>query len=265
MVKKKDDFESLAREIGQLTEREAIERSQSRSPWLYGLLLVTLILTGIVVKEYVIENVIAPRSISQYAKKISTESEGTRRFPWTYKDFVKLDRNTEEASKTSLDQVLEQFGSPTSIELTTLYEGKDALNVNYLSDFDLDGYFGEVRLIFSEFDGKFTLVNKIFYGLPDIPYINEVGEMTHDWTGEDLKSLKVGEMSTGVGGVTVEEVIERFGPPSDVQGTGVNGYLTITLLYLNPDTGDNVSLNFIKSDGTDAYRLNQKSGETGIR
>ncbi|WP_161979111.1 hypothetical protein [Streptococcus sp. S784/96/1] len=265
MAKNRDEFETIVQEIEDIVEHTRRGGIRLRTIWIYLRIFLPLMIVGVVMYIFFFRDIKRYDTLSEYARNISITKGNKQKFAWTYDDFVKLDWDDQKVSETSLDEVLEKFGNPSGVEMISLDDSKESLQLSYGTMIGTGDSYGHVVLVFNDFDGEFTLTYKFFTDLDGIPYEDTVGEVTHFWTAEEFDSVKVGEEGSGVGGVKIEEFLKQFGPPSSIYSIGINDELTLTLNYSDFEGKNYVNFDFLRLDETGDFRLSRKDGEFRVK
>ena len=252
--KNENNFQHLEGELGKYLERKELDDKKRKSSYLFLLIgFLVLVISGYFFKMSLDTPVVTYKDLTSYVEHIRQVEEKT--FSWTYEEFEALDTQHSAVSKTRVEDVIKKYGAPTSLE-TSIYSSEyESLSLIYKMEHPLR----QVELLFVDFGGQLTLAAKMSSNLFPEPYEDIVGENSHDWTSQEFSDLRVGA-SNGEGGISLDEVLSTYGPVYAAESFGTVDYWTIGVRYLNDETGDNLSLLFIK-DGEGGYHLSQKSGD----
>lgn len=256
MVSNKNDLKSLETELEQVIERENLETGIKKPVWLYGILLVAILVLGFSAYSYFFGRQETYDNLDDYSESLVTDSQADTIKNWTYDDFKSLDWNVTSASKTTVSDIVDKFGTPSEITTGTIGGERESLTVYYKTPEGSSGARREVKLIFANFDDELTLMTKTFSNLPGVPYEDKIGKATHDWTQSEFNDLVVGD-SKGKGGINLDDVLNTYGSPGHLETFGYNDEIRLSLQYSN--VGDIIKLSFI-NDESDTFHLYQKSG-----
>ena len=206
-------------------------------------------------------------------KKIVEEDEEKFAFNWTLDNFVELKVENERTNSPTLEEVIAKYGKGSSVSF-----GTKGLTLTYktriidVPRYGSSGHPQEISLSFYDPDsnGKtYYLINKSAVYLDDNRYLSATkDEFVFKWKPEDMDTLKIGDSQHGKGGMTYQEVVERFGLPSHTNISGSDtdySPLTLQVNYINirrSDTerkSDRVSLTFKRQEDGRFYLANANS------
>lgn len=206
-------------------------------------------------------------------KKIVEEDEEKFAFNWTLDNFVELKVENERTNSPTLEEVIAKYGKGSSVSF-----GTKGLTLTYktriidVPRYGSSGHPQEISLSFYDPDsnGKtYYLINKSAVYLDDSRYLSATkDEFVFKWKPEDMDTLKIGDSQHGKGGMTYQEVVERFGLPSHTNISGSDtdySPLTLQVNYINirrSDTerkSDRVSLTFKRQEDGSFYLANANS------
>ena len=206
-------------------------------------------------------------------KKIVEEDEEKFAFNWTLDNFVELKVENERTNSPTLEEVIAKYGKGSSVSF-----GTKGLTLTYktriidVPRYGSSGHPQEISLSFYDPDsnGKtYYLINKSAVYLDDSRYLSATkDEFVFKWKPEDMDTLKIGDSQHGKGGMTYQEVVERFGLPSHTNISGSDtdySPLTLQVNYINirrSDTerkSDRVSLTFKMQEDGSFYLANANS------
>ncbi|NQP64708.1 hypothetical protein HO908_03840 [Streptococcus suis] len=251
--KNEKDFHHLEGELGKYLERKELDEKGGKPKYLFIMTGILVLLIGGFLYKSLDTPVETYKDLSSYVEHISQVE--TKPFSWTYEKFEALDAHHSASSKTKVEDIIEKYGAPTSLE-TSIYSSEyESLRLLYQTEQPSR----QVELLFVDFGGQLTLASKNSSNLFPEPYEDIVGESSHDWTSQEFNNLRVGA-SNGEGGVSLDEVLSTYGPVYAAQSFGTVDYWTIRIQYLNHETSDNIFLDFTK-DGEGEYHLSQKHKE----
>ena len=162
-------------------------------------------------------------------KKIVEEDEEKFAFNWTLDNFVELKVENERTNSPTLEEVIAKYGKGSAVSFAT-----KGLTLTYktriidVPRYGSSGHPQEISLSFYDPDsnGKtYYLINKSAVYLDDSNYPSATkDEFVFKWKPEDMDTLKIGDSQYGKGGMTYQEVVERFGLPSElnIYGSGMS-------------------------------------------
>lgn len=195
-------------------------------------------------------------------KKIVEEDEEKFAFNWTLDNFVELKVGNGGTNSPTLEEVIAKYGKGSDVnfatkELILTYKTRIIDVPRYGSS----GHPQEISLGFYAPDSngkKYYLITKTAVYLDDIHNLPATkNEFVFKWKPEDMDTLTVGDSQHGRGGMTYQEVVERFGLPSHTNISGSDtdySPLTLQANYINirrSDTerkSDRVSLIFKRQE-----------------
>ena len=158
-------------------------------------------------------------------KKIVEEDEEKFAFNWTLDNFVELKVGNGGTNSPTLEEVIAKDGKGSDVnfatkELILTYKTRIIDVPRYGSS----GHPQEINLVFYDPDsnGKnYYLISKSAVYLDDSNYPSATkDEFVFKWKPEDMDTLTVGDSQYGKGGMTYQEVVGRFGLPSDINFSG---------------------------------------------
>ena len=206
-------------------------------------------------------------------KKIVEEDEEKFAFNWTLDNFVELKVENGGTNSPTLEEVIAKYGKGSAVSFAT-----KGLTLTYktriidVPRYGSSGHPQEISLSFYDPDsnGKtYYLINKSAVYLDDSRYLSATkDEFVFKWKPEDMDTLKIGDSQHGKGGMTYQEVVERFGLPSHTNISGSDtdySPLTLQVNYINirrSDTerkSDRVSLTFKMQEDGIFYLANANS------
>lgn len=197
-------------------------------------------------------------------KKIVEEDEEKFAFNWTLDNFVelKIAKVGEWESNPTLEEVITKYGKGSNVSFT-----ENGLTLTYktrivdVPRYGSSGHPQEISLGFYDPDSngkKYYLITKTAVYLDDIHNLPATkNEFVFKWKPEDIDTLKIGDWRYGKGGMTYQEVVERFGLPSHTNISGSDtdySPLTLQVNYINirrsntERKSDRVSLNFRRQE-----------------
>ena len=205
-------------------------------------------------------------------KKIVEEDEEKFSFNWTLDNFVELKRvKGGWGNHPTLEEVVSKYGKGSDVsfakkEVTLTYK----TSVKDVSRYGSSGHPQEISLSFYDPDsnGKiYYLINKSAVYLDDSRYLSATkDEFVFKWKPEDMDTLKIGDSQHGKGGMTYQEVVERFGLPSElnIYGSGMSDSpLSLRANYRNfrnlERKYDSVTLIFKRQEDGSFYLANATS------
>lgn len=152
-------------------------------------------------------------------KKIVEEDEDKFAFNWTLDNFVELKRvKGGWGNHPTLEEVIAKYGKGSAVSF-----GTKGLTLTYktrivdVPRYGASGHPQEISLVFYDPDsnGKnYYLISKSAVYLDDSNYPSATkDEFVFKWKPEDMDTLKIGDSQHGKGGMTYQEVVERFGLP----------------------------------------------------
>ena len=160
-------------------------------------------------------------------KKIVEEDEEKFAFNWTLDNFVelKIAKVGEWESNPTLEEVITKYGKGSNVSFT-----ENGLTLTYktrivdVPRYGSSGHPQEISLVFYDPDSngkKYYLITKTAVYLDDIHNLPATkNEFVFKWKPEDMDTLTVGDSQYGKGGMTYQEVVGRFGLPSDINFSG---------------------------------------------
>ena len=204
-------------------------------------------------------------------KKIVEEDEEKFAFNWTLDNFVELKVENGGTNSPTLEEVIAKYGKGSAVSFAT-----KGLTLTYktriidVPRYGSSGHPQEIRLSFYDPDsnGKtYYLINKSAVYLDDSRYPSATkDEFVFKWKQEDMDTLKIGDSQHGKGGMTYQEVVERFGLPSElnIYGSGMsNSPLSLQANYRNfrniERKYDSVTLTFKRQEDGSFYLANANS------
>ena len=204
-------------------------------------------------------------------QKIVEEDEEKFAFNWTLDNFVELKVGNGGTNSPTLEEVIAKYGKGSAVSFAT-----KGLTLTYktriidVPRYGSSGHPQEIRLSFYDPDsnGKtYYLINKIAVYLDDSNYPSATkDEFVFKWKPEDMDTLKIGDSQYGKGGMTYQEVVERFGFPSElnIYGSGMSGSpLSLQSNYRNfrniERKYDSVTLTFKRQEDGRFYLANANS------
>lgn len=186
-------------------------------------------------------------------------------FKWTIKGFTDLEFSGYDARNgTDIKKVIKKFGKASNASLSD--DGK-RLVLEYREK-SSEGR-GNASLRFSkQYDGKFILSSGSLYGI-NTDAVKTVSRQQYKstWTQKDMDDLKKGDSYSGEGGTGLKEVIEKHGNPTgateSIRNSGEGFIYQLELTYSSANRDDEtkldyVSLDFVRSEGSDDYLLKHK-------
>lgn len=204
-------------------------------------------------------------------QKIVEEDEEKFAFNWTLDNFVELKVENGGTNSPTLEEVIAKYGKGSAVSfatkgLTLTYKTRIIDVPRYVSS----GHPQEIRLSFYDPDsnGKtYYLINKSAVYLDDSRYPSATkDEFVFKWKQEDMDTLKIGDSQHGKGGMTYQEVVERFGLPSElnIYGSGMSDSpLSLQANYRNfrniERKYDSVTLTFKRQEDGRFYLANANS------
>ena len=208
-------------------------------------------------------------------KKIVEEDKEQFAFNWTLDNFVelKIAKVGEWENNPTLEEVITKYGKGSNVSFT-----ENGLTLTYktrivdVPRYGSSGHPQEISLGFYAPDSngkKYYLITKTAVYLDDIHNLPATkNEFVFKWKPEDMDTLTVGDSQHGKGGMTYQEVVERFGLPSHTNISGSDtdySPLTLQANYINirrSDTerkSDRVSLIFKRQEDGSFYLANANS------
>lgn len=162
-------------------------------------------------------------------QKIVEEDKEKFAFNWTLDNFVELKVENGGTNSPTLEEVIAKYGKGSAVSFAT-----KGLTLTYktriidVPRYGASGHPQEISLSFYDPDsnGKtYYLINKSAVYLDDSRYLPATkDEFVFKWKSEDMDTLKIGDSQHGKGGMTYQEVVERFGLPSElnIYGSGMS-------------------------------------------
>ena len=160
-------------------------------------------------------------------KKIVEDDEKKFSFNWTLDNFVELKIATvgEWKNNPTLEEVVTKYGKGSNVSFT-----ENGLTLTYktrivdVPRYGSSGHPQEISLGFYAPDSngkKYYLITKTAVYLDDIHNLPATkNEFVFKWKPEDMDTLTVGDRQYGKGGMTYQEIVDRFGLPSDSNFSG---------------------------------------------
>ena len=160
-------------------------------------------------------------------KKIVEEDEKKFVFNWTLDNFVelKIAKVVEWENNPTLEEVITKYGKGSNVSFT-----ENGLTLTYktrivdVPRYGSSGHPQEISLGFYDPDSngkKYYLITKTAVYLDDIHNLPAIkNEFVFKWKPEDMDTLTVGDSQYGKGGMTYQEIVARFGLPSDSNFSG---------------------------------------------
>ena len=160
-------------------------------------------------------------------KKIVEEDEKKFVFNWTLDNFVelKIAKVGEWENNPTLEEVITKYGKGSNVSFT-----ENGLTLTYktrivdVPRYGSSGHPQEISLGFYDPDSngkKYYLITKTAVYLDDIHNLPATkNEFVFKWKPEDMDTLTVGDSQYGKGGMTYQEIVARFGLPSDSNFSG---------------------------------------------
>ena len=160
-------------------------------------------------------------------KKIVEEDEKKFVFNWTLDNFVelKIAKVGEWENNPTLEEVITKYGKGSNVSFT-----ENGLTLSYktrivdVPRYGSSGHPQEISLGFYDPDSngkKYYLITKTAVYLDDIHNLPAIkNEFVFKWKPEDMDTLTVGDSQYGKGGMTYQEIVARFGLPSDSNFSG---------------------------------------------
>ena len=204
-------------------------------------------------------------------QKIVEEDEDKFAFNWTLDNFVELKVENGGTNSPTLEEVIAKYGKGSAVSFAT-----KGLTLTYktriidVPRYGASGHPQEISLSFYDPDsnGKtYYLINKSAVYLDDSRYLPATkDEFVFKWKSEDMDTLKIGDWRYGKGGMTYQEVVERFGLPSElnIYGSGMSDSpLSLQANYRNfrniERKYDSVTLTFKRQEDGSFYLANANS------
>lgn len=176
-------------------------------------------------------------------KKIVEEDEKKFVFNWTLDNFVelKIAKVGEWENNPTLEEVITKYGKGSNVSFT-----ENGLTLTYktrivdVPRYGSSGHPQEISLGFYDPDSngkKYYLITKTAVYLDDIHNLPAIkNEFVFKWKPEDMDTLILGDRQRGKGGMTYQEVVERFGLPSysNIHGNDTDfDPLSLSIQYIN--------------------------------
>ena len=204
-------------------------------------------------------------------QKIVEEDEDKFAFNWTLDNFVELKVENGGTNSPTLEEVIAKYGKGSAVSFAT-----KGLTLTYktriidVPRYGSSGHPQEISLVFYDPDsnGKnYYLISKSAVYLDDSSYPSATkDEFVFKWKPEDMDTLKIGDSQHGKGGMTYQEVVERFGLPSElnIYGSGMSDIpLSLRANYRNfrniERKYDSVTLIFKRQEDGSFYLANANS------
>ena len=160
-------------------------------------------------------------------KKIVEEDEKKFVYNWTLDNFVelKIAKVGEWENNPTLEEVITKYGKGSNVSFT-----ENGLTLTYktrivdVPRYGSSGHPQEISLGFYDPDSngkKYYLITKTAVYLDDIHNLPAIkNEFVFKWKPEDMDTLTVGDSQYGKGGMTYQEIVARFGLPSEMNFSG---------------------------------------------
>ena len=176
-------------------------------------------------------------------KKIVEEDEKKFSFNWTLDNFVelKIGKVGEWKNNPTLEEVIMKYGKGSNVSFT-----ENGLTLTYktrvmdIEKNSLSDHPQEIRLGFFDPDSngkEYYLITKSALFLDDSRYpVAAKEDFVFNWKPEDIDTLILGDRQRGKGGMTYQEVVERFGLPSysNIHGNDTDfDPLSLSIQYIN--------------------------------
>lgn len=176
-------------------------------------------------------------------KKIVEEDEKKFVFNWKLDNFVelKIAKVGEWENNPTLEEVITKYGKGSNVSFT-----ENGLTLTYktrivdVPRYGSSGHPQEISLGFYDPDSngkKYYLITKTAVYLDDIHNLPAIkNEFVFKWKPEDMDTLILGDRQRGKGGMTYQEVVERFGLPSysNIHGNDTDfDPLSLSIQYIN--------------------------------
>ena len=176
-------------------------------------------------------------------KKIVEEDEKKFVFNWTLDNFVelKIAKVGEWENNPTLEEVITKYGKGSNVSFT-----ENGLTLTYktrivdVPRYGSSGHPQEISLGFYDPDSngkKYYLITKTAVYLDDIHNLPAIkNEFVFKWKPEDMDTLTVGDSQYGKGGMTYQEIVARFGLPSEMNFSGSDtdySPLSLRVSYFN--------------------------------
>ena len=206
-------------------------------------------------------------------KKIVEEDEKKFVFNWTLDNFVelKIAKVGEWENNPTLEEVITKYGKGSNVSFT-----ENGLTLTYktrivdVPRYGSSGHPQEISLGFYDPDSngkKYYLITKTAVYLDDIHNLPAIkNEFVFKWKPEDMDTLTVGDSQYGKGGMTYQEIVARFGLPSEMNFSGSDtdySPLSLQVNYFNihrpPAEYDSVTLIFKRQEDGSFYLANANS------
>ena len=204
-------------------------------------------------------------------QKIVEEDEEKFAFNWTLDNFVELKVENGGTNSPTLEEVTAKYGKGSAVSF-----GTKGLTLTYktrivdVPRYGASGHPQEISLVFYDPDsnGKnYYLISKSAVYLDDSNYPSATkDEFVFKWKPEDMDTLKIGDSQHGKGGMTYQEVVERFGLPAElnIYGSGMSDSpLSLRANYRNfrnlERKYDSVTLIFKRQEDGSFYLANANS------
>lgn len=175
--------------------------------------------------------------------KLVVEDEKKFAFKWTLDNFVelKIAKVGEWKNNPTLEEVITKYGKGSNVSFT-----ENGLTLTYktrvmdIEKNSLSDHPQEIRLGFFDPDSngkEYYLITKSALFLDDSRYpVAAKEEFVFNWKPEDIDTLILGDRQRGKGGMTYQEVVERFGLPSysNIHGNDTDfDPLSLNIQYIN--------------------------------
>ena len=204
-------------------------------------------------------------------QKIVEEDEEKFAFNWTLDNFVELKVENGGTNSPTLEEVIAKYGKGSNVSFT-----ENGLTLTYktrvmdIEKNSLSDHPQEIRLGFFDPDSngkEYYLITKSALFLDDSRYpVATKEEFVFNWKPEDIDTLILGDRQRGKGGMTYQEVVERFGLPSysNIHGNDMSGSpLSLQSNYRNfrniERKYDSVTLTFKRQEDGRFYLANANS------
>ncbi|MGT2829501.1 hypothetical protein AB6M97_01205 [Streptococcus hillyeri] len=246
MDNKKQDFQMLGRELDQAMERRWLDEKLPLYLRKRFIVLIGLLVMGFLVIRLVTPSRLTFKSVSELPAKTAQEFQ----FKWTEENFSELRKGT------TINDVLESYGRPSSSR-DLIIAGDPGVELTY-DQGAFSGQFNQgalITLIFKNIDEP-ILSSKSFYRLPVLPYTDQKSDTASDeWTEKVVQGLKVGS-TDGLGGDTLEDILDKYGYPKSYETSGYNDDRQIIISYHFENR--HLYLTFYKQSQAQEYRLSHK-------
>lgn len=250
-------FDDLAEELGSRTKLRYIRNILK--PYRHLLLaLVSVVLLSLAYASWQFYRTLewSQSQTEAYAETLSIKDRTHFRYDWTAEAVENIKADPKGSTGTDLETIIAQHGLPSSTTVHKDESGEPVLIIVYDRDaFQEKDSFPrqDVSFQLKRIEGVFHVTSKIgrFLASNFLPATER--EYHYRWTDTAIASLevdKLGDVVTGSGGASIEEVIADYGLPSSSLLV-VNSYETQILLdYEDLENGGTLGLSFLKqADG----------------